>query len=363
MEKIVENFDEYYSVFFNIATFYFAFKQQWWKNLTTFCFLVVEIFTVVTSFYDIYYHFGDPSGSDSFLFGIILGSAICQIIAKQIYSNFHRDKMLNLLEWAKTFETRHFDPLIDMVVSQKLLAARKFTIIAVVIYMSLFTLAGSMYSCVFIVRGVEGKYWLVIPYLSKDNEYFNLITVTGHVIVFIFIGTCYGLSDTPSFITGLHLMGFLDAMKCAIRLMKDATYAEEYPKILRQIHLLHLEIIMKLNEFNYLIYIIALTQFLSSMVLLAFMISLIIVTPNEFMMYYCGVLIIIQLFIFCIFGEILTVKTENITEELYQINWYEFSIAEQKKLLLILQISQRNYAIKAGGMYPINIYAFIQVSL
>uniref|UniRef100_A0A7G3AFB9 Putative conserved plasma membrane protein n=1 Tax=Lutzomyia longipalpis TaxID=7200 RepID=A0A7G3AFB9_LUTLO len=63
----------------------------------------------------------------------------------------------------------------------------------------------------------------------------------------------------------------------------------------------------------------------------------------------------------CILGEIIRNKTDDISDILYLTNWYELSVKEQKMFLIILGMAQREYGLKAGGMYDVNLYTFVQV--
>ncbi|XP_059621194.1 odorant receptor 85c-like [Phlebotomus argentipes] len=208
---------------------------------------------------------------------------------------------------------------------------------------------------------VEGRYWLKLPFFPEENHYYYEVTVGFHVFCFVSFAFLYPLTDSPYIVTGIHLMGFLDAMKSIVGLMNDPKSSSDHPKILKHVYLLHLELIDMLKDFNRMMYVISLTQFLCNISLLVFIMSILMVTSDEYIMYLCGFSVVLQVFVLCLFGEIIAMKTENITYELCQINWYDLPIPQQRNLLFILLISQRNYALKAGGMYTINMYAFIQI--
>uniref|UniRef100_A0A7G3B7Z6 Odorant receptor n=1 Tax=Lutzomyia longipalpis TaxID=7200 RepID=A0A7G3B7Z6_LUTLO len=63
----------------------------------------------------------------------------------------------------------------------------------------------------------------------------------------------------------------------------------------------------------------------------------------------------------CVLGEFIKRKTDDLSETLCLINWLELSLKDQKAFLIILGMAQREYGIKAGGMYDINLYAFVKV--
>ncbi|GAB0099923.1 hypothetical protein DMENIID0001_158250 [Sergentomyia squamirostris] len=68
-----------------------------------------------------------------------------------------------------------------------------------------------------------------------------------------------------------------------------------------------------------------------------------------------------QVFIVCLVGQVLEQKSEDIYNEFCQINWHDFPINEQKFFAFCLQMAQRNYGIRAGGMYNINMMMFLQI--
>ncbi|XP_055691283.1 uncharacterized protein LOC129794552 [Lutzomyia longipalpis] len=62
----------------------------------------------------------------------------------------------------------------------------------------------------------------------------------------------------------------------------------------------------------------------------------------------------------CILGQIIQVKADNLSETLYQTNWHELSLKDQKTFLIVLGMAQREYGLKAAGVYDINLYTFVQ---
>ncbi|GAB0099556.1 hypothetical protein DMENIID0001_154360 [Sergentomyia squamirostris] len=56
------------------------------------------------------------------------------------------------------------------------------------------------------------------------------------------------------------------------------------------------------------------------------------------------------------------IKSEKLSEAFYEVNWYELSLKDQKAFLVILGTAQRQYGLKAAGMYVVDIYAFFQIT-
>ncbi|GAB0099559.1 Odorant receptor [Sergentomyia squamirostris] len=55
------------------------------------------------------------------------------------------------------------------------------------------------------------------------------------------------------------------------------------------------------------------------------------------------------------------IKSEKLSEAFYDVNWYNLNLKDQKTFLIILGMTQRQYGLKAAGMYVVDIYAFIQI--
>ncbi|XP_055703606.1 odorant receptor 33b-like [Phlebotomus papatasi] len=69
----------------------------------------------------------------------------------------------------------------------------------------------------------------------------------------------------------------------------------------------------------------------------------------------------IQTFLYCFFGEFITIKMERLTTVLYSTNWYDMNLKDRKSFMIILGVTQKAYGMKAGGMYNVNIYTFVQI--
>ncbi|XP_059616104.1 odorant receptor 33b-like [Phlebotomus argentipes] len=70
---------------------------------------------------------------------------------------------------------------------------------------------------------------------------------------------------------------------------------------------------------------------------------------------------IFQILLLCLFGELLKMKTERLSEILYLTNWYELHAKDQKAFLLVLAMSQKDFGLRAAGMYDVNLNAFVQI--
>lgn len=67
------------------------------------------------------------------------------------------------------------------------------------------------------------------------------------------------------------------------------------------------------------------------------------------------------LFILCLFGVAIEIKSDELRRSIYDIQWYCLTVQDQKLLLLLLKAAQNPILLTFGGMYPLNLESFSQV--
>ncbi|KAK9746518.1 7tm Odorant receptor [Popillia japonica] len=70
---------------------------------------------------------------------------------------------------------------------------------------------------------------------------------------------------------------------------------------------------------------------------------------------------IIQIAIFCWFGETLIAKSSMIADACYKSKWYQYSPNARKTIILVMQVAQRNTAFKAGGFFQMSLLTFVMI--
>lgn len=212
-----------------------------------------------------------------------------------------------------------------------------------------------------IIFSPDKDYWIRFPFVSDDHPQYADIQSILILYCFPIIGISVPLIDSPLIIIGVQIMGFLDIIKDGVKELKEDEFKNKFPQILKNVHEIHCEFTKVFKDFNTATCFASLFQFSGSILMFLCTFSVIRFHPNEYLMHMCIVCLFGQLTLFCLFGHIIYLKTDRICDELYQTNWYDFSIADKKRFLLMLKISQLNYCMKAGGMYDINIYQLFQV--
>ena len=68
-----------------------------------------------------------------------------------------------------------------------------------------------------------------------------------------------------------------------------------------------------------------------------------------------------QIFIVCLLGNKIVIKSDEFTNAIYDIDWYKFSVKNQKIFKMILQNSQLDIQLQIV-LFPLNVNSFLQVS-
>ncbi|XP_059608147.1 odorant receptor 4-like [Phlebotomus argentipes] len=144
---------------------------------------------------------------------------------------------------------------------------------------------------------------------------------------------------------GIQIMAALNILNDCMKLIDEKT--KEIPNYLKSIIIRHNDIIKNVNLFNEAIQKMAFVQVTNE--------------SDQIAGYLICCIGIGQIFLLCLFGELIKMKTERLSETLYLTNWYELSVKDQKTFLLILAMAQKDFGLKAAGMYDVNLNAFVQI--
>uniref|UniRef100_A0A7G3AL98 Odorant receptor n=1 Tax=Lutzomyia longipalpis TaxID=7200 RepID=A0A7G3AL98_LUTLO len=226
-------------------------------------------------------------------------------------------------------------------------------------YNVVFVIAWSLY--VFdLVRRPGNNFHIYIPGLSMEE--YKLVYYILQCSLYIVCGHWNVIIDTAIVIIGIHIMGFINTVNRMIQGLNDAEVKTKCPNLLVKILIHHVEMIEQLNAFNKGLHLMSFIQFIMSTMIYLAMFYTVRSSNAELIVYSFLVCVLIQLFMLCMFGEIISSRTDKTTTLLWLTNWYEMSLPDQKIFLIILAISQKSFGLKAAGMYEVNIVAFIQVS-
>ncbi|XP_058821703.1 odorant receptor 67d-like [Topomyia yanbarensis] len=68
-----------------------------------------------------------------------------------------------------------------------------------------------------------------------------------------------------------------------------------------------------------------------------------------------------QLFLPCVLGTLIDMKSELFVERIYSVSWHEMPKAQQKLVQIMLDKSQHSKLLTYGGMTPMNMNLFLSV--
>uniref|UniRef100_A0A240SXV3 Odorant receptor n=1 Tax=Lutzomyia longipalpis TaxID=7200 RepID=A0A240SXV3_LUTLO len=188
--------------------------------------------------------------------------------------------------------------------------------------------------------------WKEFSYIVQNIFYMNLTTST----ILLDIGILF---------LGLQLIAELNILNDFMKLLNEKIIIE--PKFLSRIVKRHCSVIENFNLLSEITSESPIVQLFLTFVALLFGMTFLITYAKGFGNYgiiICGGGLGLPL---CILGQIIQVKADNLSETLYQTNWHELSLKDQKTFLIVLGMAQREYGLKAAGVYDINLYTFVQI--
>ncbi|GAB0086974.1 hypothetical protein DMENIID0001_012150 [Sergentomyia squamirostris] len=283
--------------------------------------------------------------------------AYAQIFFKVTNFVLYKDSFKKMLHWMEDLDRRSFDSGFGGNCKVHIEVARKICMtIPKAIFLSYFISAHGFSLNFFITKETI----ITIPYLPT-SEYLYLLLVlqfsvshAGLTAIFIF--------DMFVVVIGVHIIFFSNIVQDAIKSLNNIVLMEDGTRNLLQIYKLHYEIIEKVKEFSDSVSLMFLFQISTSAILFVIFFYVIQEFFLDNLLYPMIIAaLILQLFITCFLCQIVEVKMEQIYDELCQTNWYDMTSVNKRNFLFCLQMAQRNYGIKAGGMYNVNMMMFIEI--
>ncbi|GAB0097198.1 Odorant receptor [Sergentomyia squamirostris] len=196
-------------------------------------------------------------------------------------------------------------------------------------------------------------------FLPEDSMFWNEIPYLFQFIIIQITGLCSATVDMTTIFIGLDIMASLDILNDYIHLINEKIKND--PDFWRIILKRHCKVIEKINLLNEAVYQISFIQMIVSTLGLLLIFVFIRQEAMQIYGYITCLSAMLQVFPLCVFGEMIKIKTEKLSESFYEVNWYELSLKDQKTYLIILGMAQRQYGLKAAGMYTVDIYAFYKI--
>ncbi|GAB0097197.1 hypothetical protein DMENIID0001_128130 [Sergentomyia squamirostris] len=196
-------------------------------------------------------------------------------------------------------------------------------------------------------------------FLPADSMFWNEIPYFSQYIILQFTGQSSATANMTTIFIGLDIMASLDILNDYIRLINEKIEID--PDFFKIILNRHCKVIDKINLLNEAIYQISFIQMIVSTLGLLLTFVFIRQEAMQISGYITCLSAMLQVFPLCVFGEMIKIKTKKLSESFYEVNWYELSLKDQKIYLIILGMAQRQYSLKAAGMYTVDIYAFYKI--
>uniref|UniRef100_A0A7G3AEZ4 Odorant receptor n=1 Tax=Lutzomyia longipalpis TaxID=7200 RepID=A0A7G3AEZ4_LUTLO len=208
---------------------------------------------------------------------------------------------------------------------------------------------------------LNDEFGLIIefPFIASDNF---IKQESPYIIqtVFVFVAAYILMSINVGFIfLGLQVIAEINILTDYMKLLNEKI--KTHPKFWRKITKRHCSVIENLNLLSEIISETSFMQLFANCVTFMFGFSFLMKYSDEivnYMVIVAGTMFSLHI---CILGEFIKIKTDNISEIFYQTNWYDLSLKDQKMFLIVLGMAQREYGLKAVGMYDVNLYTFVHV--
>ncbi|XP_051172836.1 odorant receptor 4-like isoform X2 [Leptopilina boulardi] len=221
-------------------------------------------------------------------------------------------------------------------------------------------------------RALPHELWL--PFSVEAESVYILTylyqTICLIMILYISVGM-EGLALTVM----LHICGQLEIIKYRLSLLPELvknnkfnpikfSYEEEIIKCCIKSHLYIYSIGENVNkQFGLIIF----TQFFASIVnMCAIIYNMASVSPTNRMFWIMMASIgsyVLQIFIYCYYGDKMTEKSSEISSAIYSLNWDALSVNTQKSLITIMIRSTRPIKLTASSIIIMSIETFMKVSI
>uniref|UniRef100_A0A7G3AME0 Odorant receptor n=1 Tax=Lutzomyia longipalpis TaxID=7200 RepID=A0A7G3AME0_LUTLO len=294
---------------------------------------------------------------------IIVGG---HVILKGFFFFIYCDEFYYLLYWMKSLQDREFDALLQDHVKKYICMATVYSQKLLRYIVLLYSFAGlSITMDCLIYNPID-----IIPFIPMTNPFYSVYSYFIQIVCTIFVVSLMIFYDILPLLTGLHIVCMSFAIRDGIKdlnSVRETTETEEEvskakdSKLLKAITVVHCEFLIQLDRFCNSFSMLALIQLTSSFLILLLFFYGSDELSNTLILKVAFVIAVCEIFLICLLGQIVEMKTEDIYNDFCQTNWYEMSIADQKHFLLCLQMAQRNYGLRAGGIYNIDLNMFLQV--
>ncbi|XP_055678861.1 odorant receptor 85c-like [Lutzomyia longipalpis] len=289
------------------------------------------------------------------LFTVLMCLGCTQMLLKNYAIIPFHEEVESLLNWILGHhEKTEDDEIIQKVSQEEFAKALRYSMLFFRIFFAMFMVTAIICSFKF---ALSDYLIIAIPGLNPDATHFIHKLLT---IIFTYVVASWTVfSDMAIVFIGIYIIFFLKSINKLINIFGDNS--DTFPKFLLCLIRKHVEMIRVLHIFNDIMKFISLVQLISSTLTFLVVIFYIQLFPNYLLLHIMLVSLLIQLALLCFFGEIIRSESKEIFKNLYQTNWYDLSLKDQKIILLMMTNSLQVIGLKAGGLYDIGLMSLVQV--
>uniref|UniRef100_A0A3F2ZE91 Odorant receptor n=1 Tax=Phlebotomus papatasi TaxID=29031 RepID=A0A3F2ZE91_PHLPP len=340
----------------SIATYYPTTEPLWQRFLIK-TQLISTILGVVSTIFHIANTF-DGQFTGNLAMSLFFFVACVQVSSRTLLMRYHRNNVLELLDKVQSLHNNFENKELNAIAEKNLIKFSNIWATCFKIGKPLVIVSAGSFIGANVIKGKSGVL-AQIPLFPNNFSYFTEFMLFFQSIFGVFATTYVFYTDLSIAFFGLEIMAASDILYDYISANKDRI--QEDPDFLRIITMRYCEVVDNIERFNNIISITNLVQFVTSAFLSFAIFFFICLNPGYLIEYTWALIALIQLFIPCVFGEFIKIKMERLSTTLYLTNWPDLSLKDQNSFLIVLGMTQREYGIKAAGMYDVNIYTFIQI--
>uniref|UniRef100_A0A3F2ZEA7 Odorant receptor n=1 Tax=Phlebotomus papatasi TaxID=29031 RepID=A0A3F2ZEA7_PHLPP len=282
--------------------------------------------------------------------GLLFFIGTLQVVYKMFAISRSAEEIRDLLEWIGDLHTNpswaHLKNFVETRFRESLLYVKRIIILSLIVTPQGMSL--NMFLSDTLIYPMPG--------LPRDQQFiwqiFAVFIVTISVIVV----------DSVFMTMGFFIVGILNIFLDTIAKLNSKEFVRSSKCNLQDYYQKHLEIMVKLRDFDELFSALLVIQLLTSCPLIVAGFFMIRLYPQMIACYLVYAVCIGQYMLICIFGEFVHSKTEQIFRDLYLTKWYKMSIKDQMVLLMMMKMAIKPFSLKAAGMYEINMKAFVEAT-
>uniref|UniRef100_A0A3F2ZED4 Odorant receptor n=1 Tax=Phlebotomus papatasi TaxID=29031 RepID=A0A3F2ZED4_PHLPP len=336
---------------FNVTT------ESHWKRILIKSSLISAILCLISTILHIANAFQGKFTSNLALSFILFFGCI-QIISKTFFMRYNRNNLLELLDKVQSLHNNFENKELNSIAEKNLTKFGNIWKTCFKLGKVLVTIGVCSFSIANSVIGDSGVV-IQLPFIPNNFPYYTQIMLLIQFIFLIFGAISIFYTDITIAFFGFEIMAMSDILYDYISENKDRI--QEDPDLLKIFIIRYCQIVDNIKRFNNIVSLTNLVQFVTSAFLSFATFFFLRSNPRNPVAYSSALMTLFQLFIPCVFGEFIKIKMERLSTTLYLTNWPDLNLKDQKCFLLVLGMTQREYGLKAAGMYDVNIYTFIKI--